>query len=63
MIAARARLGKVAHKELGEHAMGVCVRTGKGKIGILNVHLPPKATVAETGAYTAEWGNMQAIRQ
>ena len=63
MIAVKSQFGKIAHKELGEHAIGVCIRRGKGKIGILNVHLPPKATLVETGAYAAAWGDMQASRQ
>ena len=63
MIAVKATLGKIVQKEIGTHALGVCVRTGDDKVGILNVHLPPKATVPETGAYVALWERMHALRQ
>ena len=63
MVAVRHGLGKIVHKEVGDDALGVCIRTARGKIGILNIHLPPKATVAEAGARTAGWARVQAMRQ
>ena len=49
MIAIRESFGKIVHKELADDALGVVVRTARG--GVLNVHLPPKATLAETGKH------------
>ena len=63
MIAVRATLGKIVQKEVGARALGVTISTGAGKLGILNVHLPPKATVPETGTYMALWERTHALRQ
>ena len=40
MTAVRKSLGKITHMELGEDALGVTIKTRKGKLGILNVYLP-----------------------
>ena len=63
MIAVRASFGKVMHKETAEDALGVVVNTAHHKIGVLNAHLPPKATLAETGARTAIWKSTRAMKQ
>ena len=38
------------------------VKTPSGKVGITNVHCPPKATLSETGAITKKWGDMTPMR-
>ena len=63
MIAVRESLGKVLHKELADDALGVVVKAAGEKLGILNVHLPPKATLSDTGRRTAEWGGMRSMKQ
>ena len=63
MIAIKATVGRIVQKEIGTHALGVSVKTEAGKVGVLNVHLPPKATVPETGEHMALWERMQALRQ
>ena len=63
MVAVHARLGKVVGKELGDDWLGVCVQTAEGKMGVLDVHLPPKATIAETGARVTSWTGVQAVKQ
>ena len=63
MLAVRRSLGKIVHREVGADGLGVSVQTVRGKIGVLNVHLPPKATIAEAGARAAGWASMHAMKQ
>ena len=62
MIAIRESFGKIVHKEMAANGIGVTVRTLGGKIGVLNVHLPPKATLPDTGKQTTVWADMQAMK-
>ena len=32
-------------------------------MGVLNVHLPPKATLTETGKQLDTWGNMRIVKE
>ena len=52
--AVRRNYGSIVHKEMGKRALGVVVKAPAGKVGVLSVHLPPKATIAETGVITSE---------
>ena len=61
MIAIRESLGKIIHKEMEANGIGVTVRT-PGKVGVLNAHLPPKATLSDTGKQTTVWAGMQAMK-
>ena len=63
MIAVKESLGKIVHKELAEDALGITVKTSQGKLGVLNVHLPPKATLADTGRRLQNWSDTRALRQ
>ena len=63
MIAVCENLGKIVHKELSQDALGITVKTASSKLGVLNVHLPPKATLPETGQHMAVWENTQALKQ
>ena len=63
MIAVRESLGRVIHKELEDDALKITIKTADGKLGVLNVHLPPKATLSDTGRRTTAWSNMRSVRQ
>ena len=63
MIAVKESVGKILHKELAQDALGVTVKTNQGKVGVLNVHLPPKATMADTGQRMENWSSSHALRQ
>ena len=61
--AIRRKYGSIVHKEMGKRALGVVVKAPAGKVGVLSVHLPPKATIAETGVITSEWSDVIAMKQ
>ena len=63
VIAVKESVGRIVHKELAQDALGVTVKTSQGKVGVLNVHLPPKATVADAGQRMENWSATQALRQ
>ena len=62
MLAVRQSFGKIVHREVAADALGVTVKTARGKMGVLNVHLPPKATLLETGQRTASWADLQSMK-
>ena len=62
MIAIRESMGKIVHKEMKANCLGVTIRALGEKVGVLNVHLPPKATLSDTGKQTTLWADMQAMK-
>ena len=61
--AVRRQFGVVAHCQTQANGLAVCVAAEKGKVGILNLHLPPKATLTETGKQLTMWGEMHAAKE
>ena len=55
--------GVVVRRQLQANGLGVCVATVEGKMGVRNVHLPPKATLTETGKQLDIWGNVHVVKE
>ena len=61
--AVRKRLGIIRHRQTAPNGFGISISTAAGKVGVLNVHLPPKFTLNETGKEVEEWKNMFAAKE
>ena len=59
--AVRRQFGVVAHCQTQPNGLGVCVATAGGRVGVLNLHLPPKATL--TGKQLTTWESMYAAKE
>ena len=62
-IAVKKQVGVIRHRQVGRNGLGLTVATVEGPVGILNVHLPPKYTLNDTGKQLEDWKTMQAAKE
>ena len=62
-IAVKKQLGVIRHRQVGRNGLGVTLATAEGHVGVLNVHLPPKYTLNDTGKQLEDWKTMQAAKE
>ena len=62
-ITVRKQLGTLKQLQGASGAIAATVGEGDDRIGIVTLHLPPKATTEETESMLTEWGKMSAMRQ
>ena len=57
------RWGVIKHRQLSNNGLGICGYTPAGDVGVLNVDLPPRFTLNETGKQLDEWGRTHAMTE
>ena len=58
----RGRAIAVKHRQVASNRVPVTVKTEQGDVGFLNIHLPRRYTLNETGNQTAEWRDMRVMK-
>ena len=57
------KMGVIKHRQLSNNGLGICGYTPAGDVGVLNVDLPPRFTLNETGKQLDEWGRTYAMKE